>query len=117
MDGTNCHSHDPYGPLWSGVQLLDITSGVLSLDPHQDALRRKREPCSTEEEAQHFKEFTQGPVKSVQNKTPSPLKTLFLSNLYTQLGAQTHNPKVKSCKLYQPSQPGAPKIRLLSLVL
>ena len=28
--------------------------------------------------------------------TQVPQKTLFLSNLYTQRGAQTHNPKIKS---------------------
>ena len=31
-----------------------------------------------------------------------------LSNLYTQHGARTHDPKIKSCKLLQLSQPGAP---------
>ena len=28
------------------------------------------------------------------------VKILFLSNLYTQHGAQTHNPKIKNCKLH-----------------
>ena len=32
-------------------------------------------------------------------------KILFLSNLYTQRGAWTHDPKIKSCMLYQLSQP------------
>ena len=31
----------------------------------------------------------------------------FSSNLYTQRGAQTHNPKIKSHMLYQLSQPDA----------
>ena len=34
-------------------------------------------------------------------------KILFLSNLYTQNGAQIHNPKIKSSKLHWPSQPRA----------
>ena len=34
-------------------------------------------------------------------------KILFLSNLYTQCGAQTHNPKIKSRMLHWLSQPGA----------
>ena len=33
---------------------------------------------------------------------------VFLSNLYTQYGAQTHDPKIKSHRLYQISHPGAP---------
>jgi len=34
---------------------------------------------------------------------------LFLKSiLYTQCGAQTYNPKIKSCMLYGLSQPGAP---------
>ena len=28
------------------------------------------------------------------------LNVLFLNNFYTQLGAQTHNPEIKSCMLY-----------------
>lgn len=36
------------------------------------------------------------------------LKDFFLSNLYTQHGARTHNPKIKSPLLYQLSQRGAP---------
>ena len=34
------------------------------------------------------------------------LKILFLNNLYTQCGAQTHNPEIKSHMPYQLSQPG-----------
>ena len=37
------------------------------------------------------------------------LKILFLSNLYTQNGAQTHNSEIKSLVLYLLIQPGAPK--------
>ena len=37
------------------------------------------------------------------------LKDFFLSNLYTQHGARTHNPKIKSPLLYWLSQPGTPK--------
>lgn len=37
------------------------------------------------------------------------LKISFLSYLYTQRGAQTHNPEIKSSMLYQLSQPGAPR--------
>lgn len=36
------------------------------------------------------------------------LSILFLSNLYSQHGAWTHNPDIKSCTLHQLSQPGAP---------
>ena len=32
---------------------------------------------------------------------------LFLSDLYSQHGARTHNPELKTQMLYQPSQPGA----------
>ena len=35
------------------------------------------------------------------------LRFYFLSNLYTQCGAWTHNPKVRSLMLHQLSQPGA----------
>ena len=35
-------------------------------------------------------------------------KILFLSNLYTQRGAQTHNPKIKHHMLHQLSRPGVP---------
>ena len=31
-----------------------------------------------------------------------------LSKFYVQHGAQTHDPEIKSCMLYQLSQPGAP---------
>lgn len=37
-----------------------------------------------------------------------PFGFLFLSNLYTQHGAETHTPEVKNHRLHQPSQPGAP---------
>ena len=40
-------------------------------------------------------------------------KILFLSNLYTQYGAQTYSPEIKSCVFYQLSQPGAPVIFFL----
>ena len=33
---------------------------------------------------------------------------IFLSNLYTQHGARTHNPKMKIHAVHQPSQPGTP---------
>jgi len=36
------------------------------------------------------------------------LSFYLLSNLYTQHGAQTHNPKVKSHMLFWLSQPGTP---------
>ncbi|CAD7690389.1 unnamed protein product [Nyctereutes procyonoides] len=36
-------------------------------------------------------------------------KILFLSNFYTQHGAQTHNSEIKSYKLHQLNQPGAPQ--------
>ena len=36
-------------------------------------------------------------------------KILFFSNVSTQSGAQTDNPKIKSCMLYQLSQPGTPQ--------
>lgn len=35
-------------------------------------------------------------------------RTLLLSDLYTEAGAQTHNPKFESRMLYCLSQPGAP---------
>ena len=42
-------------------------------------------------------------------------KILFLSNLYTQHRAQSHNPESKSCMLYRLSQPGVPhNINILS---
>ena len=41
--------------------------------------------------------------------TQGSLKILFLSNLYTQHGAQRHNPEIKSYRLYKLSQPSAPK--------
>ena len=34
----------------------------------------------------------------------------FNNNLYTQHGARTHNPEIKSCMLFHLSQPGAPGI-------
>ena len=37
------------------------------------------------------------------------LKTLVLTNLYTQRGARTHNPEIKRGMLYQLNQPGAPR--------
>ena len=43
-----------------------------------------------------------------------PFKILFLSNLYTQRGALTHNPEIKSCVLHWLSQPGAPRIVFLT---
>ena len=43
------------------------------------------------------------------------LKILFLSNLYTQHGARTHNLEIKSHMLYWLSQPGAPQLHLLDL--
>ena len=36
------------------------------------------------------------------------LKEFILSNLYTQRGAQTHNPEIQSPILRQLRQPGAP---------
>ncbi|CAD7686784.1 unnamed protein product [Nyctereutes procyonoides] len=39
---------------------------------------------------------------------PGMLKIVFLSNLYIQHKARTHNPEIKSCMLYQMNQPGAP---------
>ena len=36
------------------------------------------------------------------------LKIVFLSNLYTQQGALTHNPEIKRPMLAPPSQQGAP---------
>ena len=35
-------------------------------------------------------------------------KILFLSNLYTQYRAQTHNPEIESCTLHQLIEPGTP---------
>ena len=37
----------------------------------------------------------------------------FLSNLHTRSGARTHNPKIKSCTLYQLSQPDTPSFVFL----
>ena len=37
-------------------------------------------------------------------------KFIYLSNLYTQHGAQTHNLEIKSCMLFQLTQPGAPNM-------
>ena len=37
------------------------------------------------------------------------LKILFLGNFYTQHGAWTYNPDIKSSMLYQQSQLGAPQ--------
>ena len=37
-------------------------------------------------------------------------KILFLSDVYTQHGAWTHNPETKSCTLYALSQPGPPSV-------
>ena len=45
----------------------------------------------------------------------APFKILFLSNLYTQHGAWTHNPKIKSWMLFQPNQPGAPAFVVFNL--
>ena len=39
---------------------------------------------------------------------------LFVSNLYTQCGAWTHNPKTKSPTLHRLSQPGAPTLCILN---
>lgn len=36
----------------------------------------------------------------------------FLSNLYIQCGAWTHNPEIKSCTFHQMSQPGSPSLSL-----
>ena len=33
---------------------------------------------------------------------------IYLNNLYTHHGAQTHDPVIKSCMLFLLSQPGAP---------
>ena len=45
------------------------------------------------------------------------LKILFLSNLYAQRRAWTHNPKIKSCMLYWLSQPGdPPQVFLMSII-
>ena len=41
-------------------------------------------------------------------------RDLFLSNLYTQQGAQTHNPEIKSRMLHRLSQPGAPTKTLIT---
>ena len=38
----------------------------------------------------------------------SRLKILFLNHLYTQHGARTHDPEIKSHVLHRPSQPGTP---------
>ena len=38
---------------------------------------------------------------------------LFLSNLYTQHGVQTHNPQIESCIFYQLSQPGDSQVIIL----
>ena len=38
---------------------------------------------------------------------------IFLSNLYTQREAQTHNPEIRSHMLHQLSQPGAPLLLFL----
>ena len=40
-------------------------------------------------------------------------KILFLSNLYTQCGAWTHNSETKSHMFYQLSQRGAPRLYLM----
>ena len=37
-----------------------------------------------------------------------------LSNLYTQHGALTHNPEIKSHMLYELSHPGTPRVRFLN---
>ena len=42
---------------------------------------------------------------------------MYLSNLYPQSKARTHDPKMKSCTLYQPSQPDAPNMKSLKMPL
>ena len=47
---------------------------------------------------------------------PSAANSFFLkilSHLYTQRGARTHSPEIKSCTLHQMSQPGAPVVQLI----
>ena len=41
---------------------------------------------------------------------------IYLSNLYTKCGAQTHNPEIKSHMFFQLSQPEAPGGALLNTV-
>ena len=43
---------------------------------------------------------------------PNVTVLFFLSNLYTQREARTHNPEVNTHKLYQMSQPGTPNMLL-----
>ena len=40
---------------------------------------------------------------------------IFLSDLYTPCGVQTHDPKIKSCTLFRLSQPGAPPFFALDM--
>ena len=47
-------------------------------------------------------------LNSTNWATQTPLKILFLSNLYTQHWAWIYNSKIKSHLLYQLSQPGTP---------
>ena len=48
----------------------------------------------------------------MQLRLPQLFKSLFIfwSNLYTQWGAQTHDPQIKSCMFPQLNQPGAPRL-------
>ena len=47
-----------------------------------------------------------------RNKAIRLVKNIYFSKLYTQCGAQTHDPQIKSRVLFRLSQPGAP-IRLI----
>ena len=51
---------------------------------------------------------TSTPLKSSSYHTTFHSSFKILSNLYTQHGPRNHNTKIKSCKLLQLSQPGAP---------
>ena len=44
-------------------------------------------------------------------------KILFLSNFYTQPGALSYNPKIKSHMLYQMGQPGTPLNFILNKII
>lgn len=43
------------------------------------------------------------------------IKLLFLNYLYTQRGARTHNPEIKSRTLHQMSQPGVPSFKVFMI--
>ena len=77
-----------------GVQLRRVTA--CSLGTYTFSFGRK------------FGSHSPAPHKSLPLSLSLFFKILFLSNLYTQHGARTHNPKVQSRVLYWVSQPGAP---------